>query len=137
MLPHCHFLIAGLVIVPVGFVLFHEKSIVEIVQWVLIGGFLSSAVDLDVSIVTILRSKRDDRLKQFSNPREIFRKFDIFMDRITETGVLRAGLKIHLLSSIFIILIFYFFLHDYFVPVVLGIVSHLISDIPNLRRVLK
>jgi len=137
MLPHKHFLISGLIIAPVGIVLFPEKSMGEIGEWVLIGGLLSSAIDLDVYILTILKSKKEKRLKPFRNPFEIYRKFKLFMDTITETGVLKIGLKIHLFSSTLIILICYLFLNSYLIPVTLGVVSHLISDIPNLRRLVK
>ena len=137
MLPHNHFLIAGLIIAPVGIVLFPEKSMGEICEWVFIGGLLSSAIDLDVYILTILKSKKEKRLKPFRNPFEIYRKFKLFMDTITETGLLKIVLKIHLFSSTLIIFICYLFLNSYLIPVTLGVVSHLISDIPNLRRLVK
>lgn len=134
MLPHHHFLIASIVIAPVGILFFPEKSLIEIGQWMLIGGFLSAAIDLDVITLTILKSKEEKRLKPFTNPIEIYRKFNQFMDTITETGVLRTALIIHLLSSIFLILISYFLITSYFIPVTLSVVSHLLSDIPNLQR---
>ena len=137
MLPHNHFLIASIVITLVGILFFPEKSIMEIGRWVLIGGLLSAAIDLDVCALTLLKSKKENRLKPFRNPIEIFRKFNQFMDAITETGVLKTGLKIHLISSILLILISYFFMDNYFIPVTLGVVSHLISDIPNLQRLVK
>lgn len=137
MLPHNHFAVAGLIIAPVGIVLFPQKPIVEIGEWVLVGGLLSTAIDLDVYALTILRSKKENQLKIFRNPVEIHRKFKLFMDTIAKTGVLKTGLKIHLLSSILILLICYLFLNSYLLPVTLGVVSHLISDIPNFRRVIK
>jgi hypothetical protein len=109
----------------------------EICEWVFIGGLLSSAIDLDVYILTILKSKKEKRLKPFRNPFEIYRKFKLFMDTITETGLLKIVLKIHLFSSTLIIFICYLFLNSYLIPVTLGVVSHLISDIPNLRRLVK
>lgn len=135
MLPHNHLLVAGLVIVPVGIVFFPEKSSGEIGKWVLIGGLLSSAIDLDVYALTILQSRKEKRLKPFRNPVEIYRKYKLYMDTITETGVLKAGLKTHLFSSLFIILIGCF-LTSYLIPIILGVVAHLISDIPNLQRLL-
>lgn len=137
MLPHSHFIIAGLVIFPVRIILFPESSIIEIVEWVLVGGFLSSAIDLDVYTIALLKSKKEDRLKPFRNPLELYRKTKLFMDAITETGVLKIGLAIHLLSSMLIILAFYFFWNAYLIPVTLGVISHLMSDIPNLRRLMK
>ncbi len=137
MLPHNHFLIASIVIAPVGILFFPEKSIIEMGQWILIGGLLSAAIDLDMCTITILKSKKEKRLKPFRKPIEIYRKFNLFMDTITETGILKTGLKIHLISSILLILISYFFINNYFIPVTLGVVSHLISDIPNLQRLVK
>ncbi len=136
MLPHNHFLIAGLVIVPVGMILFPEKSGGEIGEWVIIGGLLSAAIDLDVYALTILKSRKEKQLKPFRNPVEVYRKFKLYMDTITETGVLKTGLKTHLLSSTLIILIGYLFLNSYLLPIILGVVAHLISDIPNLQRLL-
>lgn len=137
MLPHKHFLIAGLIIAPVGIVLYPEKSIIDVGEWILIGGLLSSAIDLDICTLTIFKSRKEKRLKPFRNPLEIYRKFEFFMDTITETGVLKTGLKTHLFFSTLIILIFYLFLNNYLIAVILGVVSHLISDIPNLKRLMK
>ena len=55
MLPHNHFLIAGLVIAPVAAVLYPEKTILEISEWVLVGGLVSSAVDLDIVALVLLK----------------------------------------------------------------------------------
>ncbi|MBI3354104.1 MAG: hypothetical protein HY034_04355, partial [Nitrospirae bacterium] len=92
MLPHNHFIISGLAAVPAAVLLSPEKPIVE---WALISGLLSAAVDYDVYILVLLKSGKEDRLKPFRNPLEIFRKYKLFMDAITETGVLRIGLKTH------------------------------------------
>ncbi len=137
MLPHNHFLIAGLVIAPVGIVLFPEKSIAEIGKWVLIGGLLSSAIDLDVYALTILKSRKEKRLKPFRNPFEIYRNFGLFMDTIFETGLWKIGGVMHFILSTLLVLLSYIFSSAYFIPVALGVISHIISDIPNLRRFVK
>ena len=134
MLPHNHFLIAGLTITPVAITVFPEKSPVEIGEWILVGGLLSAAIDLDIIALVYLKSKKEKRLRPFRNIWEIFRKFKLFKDTITETGVLRTGMKTHLLFSILVVLLFYFYLNNYFLPAALGVISHIISDIPNLRR---
>ena len=134
MLPHNHFLIAGLVIAPVAAVLYPEKTILEISEWVLVGGLVSSAVDLDIVALVLLKSKQEPRLRPFRNPLEIYRKFKLFMNTITDTGVQKTALKTHLVFSVIILSFFYLFTNAYFVPVVLGIASHLLSDIPNVRR---
>lgn len=136
MLPNDHFLIAGLVIMPVTIILFPEKSAAEIGRYVLAGGLLSAAVDLDICVLVWLKAKKENQLKPFRNPLEIYRNFNAFMKVITETGVLRTGLKTHLLLSAFVVFMVYFFWNAYLVPVTLGIVTHLLSDIPNIRRLI-
>ena len=73
-------------------------------------------------------------MRPFRNPLEIYRKFKLFMNTITDTGVQKTALKTHLVFSVIILSFFYLFTNAYFVPVVLGIASHLLSDIPNVRR---
>ena len=47
MLPHRHYLIAAAVIAPMSALLFPARPPKEISEWVLVGGFLSAAIDLD------------------------------------------------------------------------------------------
>ena len=137
MLPHNHFIISGLAAVPVAAVLSPDKSIIGIGEWFLISGLLSAAVDYDVYILVLLKSGKEDRLKPFRNPIEIYRKYKLFMDTITETGVLKIGLKTHFIFSALIVLLIYLFANPYFIPAVIGVVSHVISDIPNLWRFIR
>ncbi len=134
MLPHRHFLIAGLTIAPVSVVLFPEKSLEEIWGWVLIGGILSASIDLDIYALVLLKSRKENQLTPFRNPIEIYRNFESFMNTIFKTGLWKIGLVTHLALSVLIVILFYLFSNTYFIPVALGVVSHLISDIPNLRR---
>ena len=114
--------------------MFPEKSAVEVAEWVMAGGLLSSMIDLDVYALTLLKSGKERRLRPFVNPLEIYRKFCTFMDAITETGVLRTAMKSHLVSSALSILASHIFFKEYSIPVTLGAISHLISDIPNMQR---
>ncbi len=135
MLPHNHFVIAGLVIVSAALLLFPGMALVDVFSWALFGGFLSAAIDIDVYALVILKSRSDSRLKMFVNPFEIYRNFGLFMDLIFETGLWRAVLITHLAFSAIIVFLFYFYGDAYFVPAVLAVVTHLVSDLPNLRRV--
>ncbi|MFA5116901.1 MAG: hypothetical protein WC486_06450 [Candidatus Omnitrophota bacterium] len=134
MLPDKHFLIAGLVIAPVAVVLPEQRSVLGVTQWVLAGGLASVAVDLDVIALVLARSGKEERLKQFRNPVQIQRKFNLFMDTIAETGILKTAMKTHFIISAVLILLSYCFLRPYFLPVTLGVVSHLLSDAPHLRK---
>ncbi len=134
MLPHNHFIVAGLAISPVAMILFPEKSAGEIGEWVVIGGVVSAAVDLDIIALVLMRSRQEKRLRPFRSLIEIYRKFDLFMDTITDTGVLRTGLITHLFLSAAIILLCYFFTKAYAVPATVGTLSHILSDIRYVRR---
>lgn len=137
MLPHNHFLIASLIIAIAGIVFFSELSLIEIGKWILTGALLSAAIDLDVYVLAVLKSKKMEQLKPFKNPIEMYRKFETFMDVMTKTGVLRTVVKTHIISSVLVIVAFYLFFNAYLIPVVLGVLSHLISDIPSLRKVMR
>lgn len=134
MLPHNHFLISGLAAVPIAAVLSPEKSIIE---WALISGFLSSAIDLDVYTLVLLKSRKEDKLKPFRNPLKILKEYKNFMQIITETSVLKIGLKTHFILPTFIALLSYFLFPAYFIPAAVGVVTHVLSDIPNLWRIIK
>lgn len=132
MLPHNHFLISSAVIVPAALMVLPEKSLGLVAMWVLVGGLVTMAIDFDIIILTIIKSKKDSRLKKFINPLNIYLEFKLFMQLIKEAGVLKTGLKTHLISSCLIVLIFYSFFNTYYIPVLLAVISHLISDLPNL-----
>ncbi len=134
MLPHTHFLISGLAAVPVAAVLSPEKPIIE---WALMSGLLSSAIDFDVYTLVLFKSIKEDKLKPFRNPLKILKEYKNFMQIITETGVLKVGLKTHFILPAFVALLFYFLFPAYFIPAAVGIVTHIISDIPNLQRLVK
>jgi len=134
MLPHNHFAIAGLAIIPAAYALHPESAIQNIGTWVLVGGIASAAIDLDIVTLVLLRSRKDKSLRLFRNPIEIFRRFPLFMDTITETGVLRTGMKTHFVMAAIIPLLFLLFAKNYIVPVSVAVLSHILSDIPNMRR---
>lgn len=56
------------------------------------------------------------------------------MDDIYETGVMRTAMTTHPIISLAIVAVFYVFAKPLLLPVILGVLSHLISDIPNYRR---
>lgn len=135
MLPQKHFLISALGIVPVALVFFPELTLAGVVLWVFFGGLWAAAIDTDIVVLTFLKSKEDDRLKPFRNMWEINRNFSLFMDTTYETGILKIAMQTHLLLSALFILVVYLFSNAYFVPVALGVVLHLVSDIPNYKMV--
>ena len=125
MLPHKHFLISSAAAVPFA---------LATPGWILISGFVSAAVDLDVIALVWLRSGNEERLKQFRDPAAIFCRFDAFMDAITETGVLKTAMKTHLVSCAVILALAALFWQPHFAPLAAGVAAHLLSDVPNVIR---
>jgi len=118
-------------------VLFPEKSVIEICNWVLIGGILSAAIDLDIYALMLLKSRKENQLKPFRNPLKIYRNFEQVMNIVFQTGLWKIGLVTHFVISVLLVVLAYFLFNTYFIPVALGVISHIISDIPNLRRIMK
>ena len=125
MLPHKHFLISCAAIAP-----FSLKT----PQWILISGLTSALIDTDVVVLVWLNSKREESLKQFRNPGAIFKRYDIFMETIAETGVLNTALKTHFIFSALILLAAGLFFRPYFTPVAVGVATHILSDLPLLKK---
>jgi len=134
LLPHNHFLIAGLAMSSFAVALWPDKSLQDIVEWVVIGGLISAALDLDIVTLVWLKSQTVERLKLFRNPLAIYCQFDLFMEAITETGILRTGLISHLCISTIIVLLSRLFAQLCLAPVTIAVLSHILSDIPNRRR---
>ena len=135
MLPHHHFLISIIIIIPISIIFFPLLSVIEILLWVLISGFVSILIDMD--IIILVNIKRDNRLNQFKNPKMIFKEFKLFMDTIDETGVLKIAMITHIIISLSFIVLFFLFINTLFIPCLLGVISHIASDVPNINRVLK
>lgn len=136
MLPQNHFVISGLTVAAVAYAAYPEKSALDISRWVLFGGILSAAIDLDIVALVFLKSQKHEKLKRFRNLLNIFRDFNGFKNTMAETGVLKTGMISHLLLSAGLIVLFYLFSGDYFIPAVLGIATHMITDLPNYRRLI-
>jgi hypothetical protein len=134
MLPDKHFLIACLVTAPVALTLPDHRSVIGVAQWALASGLVSAAIDIDVYALVLAGSGKEERLRQFRNPLQMQRKFKLFMETIADTGVLKAAMKTHFVISAAVILLAWYFFNPYFLPVALGVISHLISDLPHLFK---
>lgn len=135
MLPHNHFLISGGAIAATTIIIFPENSTLLLIQWILVGGLISAAIDLDIVSLVYIKARHDDQIKPFKNPVNLFRRFKEFMDLVTRNGLLKTGMVTHLFLSLIVISAFYFLLNSYFIPVVIGVVAHILSDIPNVYKV--
>jgi len=136
MLPHKHFIIAGAVAGPAAFVLTPEPTPALAAAWVAVAGVVSALIDADVLALVQIRAGGHALLKPFRNPIEIFRRFDAFMDALADTGTLRIAMATHFMLAALAVALSYLYLGSYFLPAVIGVVSHLASDVPNMKRAL-
>ena len=136
MLPHYHFLITIIILLPFIAIFYPELSFIEIVNWIITGGLISMIIDFDVIFMTYIKSDKEEKLKQYKKPQNLFKNFKQFMNIITEIGILKKAMITHLISSIVIILLFYFFIDHLFIPVILAVITHILSDIPNIKKII-
>ena len=132
MLPQNHLFISTLTIAPVATV--YAGKAEDVLLWVLVGGLVSIAMDLDVIILVFLRARVEKRLQPYRNPVLIFREFDRFMTVLKETGVRDTVLKTHFMTSAVVPPIFYLFWPAVVIPAALGVISHLLSDLADINR---
>lgn len=137
MLPQNHLVIAIIVIIPAALILFPGLSLFQLLLWVVLGGAVAALIDMDIIIIVFQRAKKDERLRPYTNIRSVSKDFKGFVDTITETGVLRIGLMTHVLVSVTVIVLFHLFLSDLLFPVVIGVVTHLVTDVPYIGKLRK
>lgn len=137
MLPHNHFIVADLAITVAVAVSYPQMPALELGQWILVGGIISAAIDLDIMTLVFLRSKKDGRLKPYKNPLKVYKKYQEFIAVLIETGLLKTGIITHLLLSAAIILFFYYFYNNLLMPVSIGVITHLLTDILIIRHLFK
>jgi len=129
MLPHKHFLIAALFTYFAGISLFSELLLHKMLIWALIAGITSSLVDLDLYSILLFRSGKEKNLRPFKNPLRIYKQYEMLEKAMIEGGFIKTGLKTHLISSAMIATLSFYLLNSFFTPIVLGLVSHLLSDV--------
>ncbi len=134
MLPHKHFMVAAIAIAPVAYIMSPAKGLSDVMRWVVAGGLVSVAVDFDVLALVMIKGGKTDTLRPFKNPLNIVRQFDRFMDALAATGVLRTAMATHAVISLALVAVFYLYGGDYFIPALLGVLTHLATDIPNMKR---
>lgn len=132
MLPHGHLIISTLTIAPVAMV--YSGSAEKVIAWVLVGGLATVLMDLDVIVLVLLRSRTEKRLHPYRSLVRIFTEFERFMAVLTETGLRDTVMKSHFAYAALIPPLAYFLWPGMVVPVALGVVSHLLSDLADINR---
>lgn len=131
MMPHKHFIVSTIFVVLIIWLFFPSFSYTQILIWIIIAGIFSIIVDFDSAF--LLYTSKDKKLKPFKNFFYLNRHFNQFMKIIAKNGIMKTALRTHIILSVIYVLIAYFFIYSYFIPISIGVASHLLSDIPNLR----
>ncbi len=125
MLPHKHFLISGAVMAPFA---------ISKPEWILVSGLTSAVIDLDVVALVWAGAKQHASLREFKNPLKIYSLYDNFIRTIWKTGVLKNAMVTHLLFASLIVLVADMFFRPFVVPVAVGAVTHILSDLPLMKK---
>ena len=132
MLPQDHFLIAGIVITPVA-IMTGDHSLLDIGKWIVVGGAASVAIDIDVAVTIQLKSNKFKILKKYKKPKNVFKDLRGLINALFKTGLIKTTIVSHLIISTLFILLSYLYWNNFFIPISIGVISHLLSDIPNIR----
>ena len=135
MLPHYHAIIAATTVIFVSLLLFPDMTIPDTIMWTIVGSIIAAIIDLDAIILVNIKSKKEPALQRFQSIKTIAADFNEFINTIAETGILKIILSTHVIFSVIIALLFYVFLPSFLIPVALGIITHLLSDIKYIWRI--
>ena len=132
MLPQNHFLISAAAMVPVAMVVSPGNA--GLLNQALICGIIAAAIDLDVIFLIYLKGKEYPSMRLFYNPIKIFTHFKLFMDTLTDTGLLKTAMISHMVIFFTLPVLTYVFCPAYFLPVIVASSTHFLSDLPNMFR---
>ena len=133
MMPQYHAVIAAVVTAAVGSTLFPDNSITTLLVWVAVSAVVAAVIDLDVMAHVARAAKRDPALKHWTDPRNVGKDFRGFIEALRAKGILRMAGATHMGISIAFILIAWLLSPDLLVPVLIGVVTHLATDVQYLR----
>ncbi len=135
MLPHYHAIIAAITVLIISLIFFQDLSIIEIFIWIVVGSVVAALIDIDAIILVKIKSKREPALQRFQSFKAIANDFNAFINTMGETGTLKTILVTHVIFSLIIVLLFYLILESYVVPVIFGVLTHLLTDIKYIKKI--
>jgi hypothetical protein len=136
MLPQKHFVISSVAMIPVAAVA-SSQNIPQAVEWIVLAGVVSAAIDLDVLALIYVEGKDYPALRIFYNPLNLFTKFKLFMKTLVDTGLIKTAMKSHFTTFIALPLLTWLLSPAYLLPVSVAVFTHFLSDIPNIKLLLK
>jgi hypothetical protein len=104
--------------------------------WAVTAGIVAFVIDLDIIVMVAVGARKDKRLRPYNSIQKVARDFRGFIDTLYETGLLKKAMLTHLAVSILLIVVTFFVSSFFIVPVVVGVVTHLATDIPHVKRII-
>jgi len=133
MMPQYHSVIAAVVTAVVGAVLYPDDALSKLLVWVVASAVVAAVIDLDVMFHVARAAKHDSSLERWTDPRNVGRDFRGFIEALREHGLLRLAGVTHLGISTMIVVVTWLLLPSLLVPVLIGVVTHLATDIQYLQ----
>jgi len=132
-MPQYHAVIAAVVTAAVGAALYPGNALPTLLAWVVASAVVAAVIDLDVMAHVARAAKRDPGLKRWTDPRNVGRDFRGFIEALRAKGLLRLAGVTHLGISAVIVALAWLLLPSLLVPVIIGVATHLATDIQYLR----
>ena len=135
MMPQNHFLVAAVITVVAIVSLYPDLDLPEAALWVVVSGVVAAVIDLDVILLVRWKAKDDPELRPYTDIRVVARDLRAMLRLLHQKGLLVKIAVPHLISATIMTMAAYFIAPSYFIPVVIGAWSHIVSDVPYVWSV--
>ena len=132
-MPQYHAAFAAVTTLVASIVLLPGRPLALVAQWVVAGAVVSGAIDLDVMAHVASATRADPGLKRWTDPGNVGRDFKGFIAALRARGLLRRAGATHVAISFQAVALAILLARGLLVPVLVGVVIHLASDLQYLR----
>jgi len=133
MMPQYHTVIAAVVTAAVGLAIYPGNAMSTLLAWIIASALVAAVIDLDVMAHVARAAKRDPSLHRWTDPRIVGKDFRGFIEALRAKGLLRRAGATHLGISLAIVVVTWLLAPSLLVPVLIGVVTHLATDLQYLR----
>jgi hypothetical protein len=133
MMPQYHAVIAAVATAAVGLALHPGVALSMLLVWIATSAVVAAVIDLDVMAHVARAAKQDPSLQRWTDPRNVGNDFRGFIEALRARGLLRLAGMTHLGISAVIVVAAWLLLPSLLVPVIIGVTTHLATDLQYLR----
>ncbi len=132
-MPQHHAAIAAVAAAAAGLAMVPGHPVATLLAWVAASAAAAAVIDLDVMAHVGWAARTDASLARWTDPRNVGGDFGGFIGALRAKGLLRRAGATHLAISAAIALITWLLAPPLLVPVLVGVLTHLASDLRYLR----